>query len=68
MKHLRYSLSKQEACPWNRRTPATAEPAFFPRPGMNPVDLAELFAMDEAAFAVRFRHTSLWRVRKHRQK
>ena len=26
----------QEACPWNRRTPATAERAFYPRPGTNP--------------------------------
>jgi epoxyqueuosine reductase len=31
----------QEACPWNRKTPVTAEPAFQPRPGMNPVELAE---------------------------
>ncbi len=54
----------QEACPWNRQTPATAEPAFFPRPGMNPVDLAELSTIDEAALAARFRGTSLWRARR----
>ena len=54
----------QEACPWNRRTPATAEPAFQPGPGMNPVELAELLALDEAAFRRRFRHTPLWRAKR----
>ncbi len=53
----------QEACPWNRGTPSTAEPAFQPGPRMNPVDLAELFSMDEAAFRRRFRHTPLWRAK-----
>ena len=54
----------QEACPWNRRTPSTAEPAFQPGPGMNPVDLGELVSMDEAAFRRRFRHTPLWRAKR----
>ena len=54
----------QEACPWNRRTPVTAEPAFQPRPGMNPIELAELRALDEAAFRGRFRHTALWRAKR----
>ena len=54
----------QEACPWNRRTPATAESAFQPGPGMNPVQLAELVALDEEAFRRRFRHTPLWRARR----
>jgi epoxyqueuosine reductase len=53
----------QEACPWNRDTPSTTEPAFFPNPGMNPVELAELLALDEDAFRQRFRHTPLWRAR-----
>ncbi|MBN1395520.1 MAG: tRNA epoxyqueuosine(34) reductase QueG [Pirellulales bacterium] len=52
----------QQSCPWNRATPSTAEPAFQPRPGMNPVDLAELQSLDEEAFRERFRHTSLWRA------
>jgi epoxyqueuosine reductase len=52
----------QEACPWNRVTPCSTEPAFRPSPGMNPVALSELLAMDEAAFRVRFRHTPLWRA------
>jgi epoxyqueuosine reductase len=54
----------QEACPWNRRTPASVEPAFQPGPGMNPVELAELVALDDEAFRRRFRHTSLWRARR----
>jgi epoxyqueuosine reductase len=54
----------QEACPWNRRTPPTAELAFHPGPGMNPVDLAELAALDEDTFHHRFRHTPLWRARR----
>ena len=54
----------QEACPWNRRTPSTPEPAFHPGPNMNPVDLSELQALDEPAFRRRFRHTPLWRAKR----
>ncbi len=54
----------QEACPWNRRTPATLAPAFQPGAGMNPVELAVLRALDEAAFRGRFRHTPLWRAKR----
>jgi epoxyqueuosine reductase len=52
----------QEVCPWNRRTPATGETAFYPAPGMNPVDLTELATLDETAFRRLFRHTPLWRA------
>ena len=55
----------QEACPWNRDTPSTTESAFYPNPGMNPVDLAELLALDEETFRRRFRHTPLWRARRN---
>lgn len=54
----------QSVCPWNRNTPVTADPAFLPGPGMNPVELAELAAFDEEAFRQRFRHTPLWRARR----
>jgi epoxyqueuosine reductase len=50
----------QEVCPWNRRAPATREPAFGgaePAPG-------EILAMDDHAFRVRFRRTALWRARR----
>jgi epoxyqueuosine reductase len=54
----------QEVCPWNRRTPVSAEAAFRPTPEKNPVELAGLFALDDAAFRSRFRHTPLWRPRR----
>jgi epoxyqueuosine reductase len=56
----------QEVCPWNRRTPTTADASFQPGAGMNPVELAELCALDELAFRSRFRHTPLWRARQLR--
>ena len=31
---------------------------------MNPVELAELAALDEEAFRRRFRHTPLWRAKR----
>jgi epoxyqueuosine reductase len=54
----------QEACPWNCRTPPTAEPAFQPAAGMNPVEIADLVALDALAFRKCFRHTPLWRARR----
>ena len=54
----------QEACPWNRSTPTGTEEALGPRPGMNPVALAELFALSEDEFRNQFRHTPLWRSRR----
>ena len=54
----------QEACPWNRHTPVTTEPAFQPGPGMNPVDLDELSTLGEDEFRCRFRHSPLWRARR----
>jgi epoxyqueuosine reductase len=52
----------QEACPWNLRTPMTTVAAFQPKPGMNPVALAEVTALDEAEFRRRFRHSPFWRA------
>lgn len=54
----------QDVCPWNRKAPATEEPAFQPLAGMNPADLAGLFALDDEAFRQRFRHTPLWRPKR----
>jgi epoxyqueuosine reductase len=54
----------QEVCPWNRRTPIAEEEMLRPMPGANPADLAELFALDEAAFGKRFRATPLWRPKR----
>ncbi len=41
----------------------SGEKNFQPRPGMNPVDLAELFSLSEEGFRQRFRDTPLWRVK-----
>ena len=54
----------QDVCPFNRRPPPTAEPAFQPRPDSNPIDLAELLRMDEAAFRQRFRGSPVLRARR----
>ena len=54
----------QEVCPWNHRAPLSNEPGFRPTDEMNPVDLAELFYLDNEAFRQRFRHTPLWRPKR----
>ncbi len=54
----------QDVCPWNRHAPESSEPAFAPRAGQNPVELAELFWLDEPEFRRRFRGTPLWRPKR----
>ena len=54
----------QDVCPWNRKARVTGEESFQPLAGMNPVELAELFLLDESAFRRRFRKTPLWRPRR----
>ena len=54
----------QEVCPWNHRAPQSHEPEFTPRVGTNPVELASLFELDDAAFKARFRATPLWRPKR----
>ncbi|HEX4130526.1 MAG TPA: tRNA epoxyqueuosine(34) reductase QueG [Pirellulales bacterium] len=54
----------QEVCPWNRKAPAADEPRLEPAAGMNPLELCELFALDEQAFRQRFRHSPLARPRR----
>jgi epoxyqueuosine reductase len=54
----------QDVCPWNGRAPASEEPAFQPADDANPMDLIELFALDDAAFRQRFRHTPMWRSKR----
>ncbi len=51
----------QEVCPWNRKAPTTPEPEFAPLPGMNPLELLELFELNEEGFRRRFGHTPLAR-------
>src|SRR5262249_30997191 len=54
----------QDVCPWNHRAPQSDEADFKPAIGMNPLELAELFEMDEEAFRQRFRHSPLWRPKR----
>jgi epoxyqueuosine reductase len=54
----------QEVCPWNRHSAEQGDAAFAPGLGNNPVALAELFALDDAAFRERFRATPLWRAKR----
>ncbi len=52
----------QEACPWNRRAPETAEPDFRLRPGVAGPPLDELADMTEEAFGARFNGTPVRRA------
>jgi epoxyqueuosine reductase len=52
----------QEVCPWNRSGPQSAETEFFPRPGANPAELAELASLDEEQFRRHFHDTPLRRL------
>jgi len=54
----------QEVCPWNRKAAESAEAAFEPAPGMNPVELVELFFLDDESFRARFRGTPLERPKR----
>jgi epoxyqueuosine reductase len=54
----------QEVCPWNRDTPGAVEQHFQPGPQRNPIELAELFLLDEAALRKQFRSTPLWRAKR----
>lgn len=47
----------QEVCPWNRKAPATDEPAFHPRPDFAPADALELLTLSEDEFRTRFAKT-----------
>jgi epoxyqueuosine reductase len=51
----------QDVCPWNRRAPATADPAFEARHFTPP--LAKLAAIDEREFRVMFHGTPVTRAR-----
>jgi len=54
----------QDVCPFNRRVPSAAEPAFQPRPHSNPIELAELLCMDDATFRERFRGSPVLRTKR----
>ena len=47
----------QDVCPWNRKAPASNEPAFAPREQINPVNLEWLLSLDDAGFEAAFAGT-----------
>lgn len=51
----------QEVCPWNRYAPQVTLECFSPHEEFNPLELLELFELDDNSFRRRFRHTPLWR-------
>jgi epoxyqueuosine reductase len=52
----------QAVCPHNRRTPCSTEPDFRPRPGMNPLRLAEVESLEPDGFSGRFGDTPMERA------
>lgn len=54
----------QEACPWNRHAPGSAEPTFQPRDGATTLDPAALLRLDEAGFRERFRGSAIRRAKR----
>ena len=54
----------QDVCPWNHHAPSCDDADFTPRSETDPLPLAPLFDLDEAAFRHRFRGSPLWRARR----
>ena len=54
----------QEVCPWNRKAPTTADPAFRPRPDLNPADALAILTEGEGDWRRRFRGTPLDRPKR----
>lgn len=52
----------QEVCPWNRRAPATREPALAPAGRLG--SLTSLLDLDEASFRARFKPTAIARTKR----
>jgi epoxyqueuosine reductase len=53
-------------CPWNKFAQAAREAALAPRPGLAAPPLAELAALDDAAFRARFAGTAIKRTGRDR--
>jgi epoxyqueuosine reductase len=54
------------ACPWNKFAQTAQEAAFLPRPELTAPILAELAALDDAAFRQRFAGTAIKRIGRDR--
>jgi epoxyqueuosine reductase len=54
----------QEVCPWNRKAPASTDPALQPRADLEAIDPIELLGLSEQEFRLRFRGTALMRTKR----
>jgi epoxyqueuosine reductase len=54
----------QEVCPWNRKAPASPEPAFRQDYPEGMLDLETLLGLGEPEFREMFRHAPFWRPRR----
>jgi epoxyqueuosine reductase len=51
----------QDVCPWNRKAPASFDPAFQPQPELQSADAGALLTITDAEFHRQFAHTALSR-------
>ena len=51
----------QDVCPWNRRAPESADPAWQPRPAFDGARLADLWRQDDDRWRETLRHSPLKR-------
>src|SRR5262245_22631291 len=54
----------QAVCPWNRRAPEAAEPAFLPRAGFAAPELIPLLRLSDDEFHARFRGSPVIRAKR----
>ena len=53
----------QDVCPWNKKAPASSEPAFAPRFSSGTINLQELMGWDEEQYRARLRGSAMKRVK-----
>lgn len=54
----------QDVCPWNTKATVTQNPEFQPVESLRPLELGELFELNDDQFRARFRKTPLWRPKR----
>jgi epoxyqueuosine reductase len=54
----------QAVCPWNRKAPESAEPAFLPRAGFAALELIPLLRLSDDEFRARFRGSPITRAKR----
>ncbi|QEG22306.1 tRNA epoxyqueuosine(34) reductase QueG [Mariniblastus fucicola] len=54
----------QDVCPWNNKAKVSSQEVFQPVEALRPLNLHDLFRMDDDQFRVQFRKTPLWRPKR----